>query len=265
MVKICSKDFDIKKIAESGQIFRMNPCADGSYFLVAEDKTLRIFGNELCCSQSEFDSFWKGYFDLEADYEAFRNAVPKSDTFLRDASDFGRGIRILRQDPWEMLVSFIISQRKSIPSIKVCIESLAAHYGEEIGEGVFAFPKAGALASASLEDLHSCALGYRDSYVLGAARAVYEGKIDLEGLRGLCYEDLLGKLMELRGVGAKVANCVALFAYHKIEAFPVDTWIEKVLRERYAAGFPFERYQGFAGVMQQYMFYFARSGGAGSE
>ena len=262
MITINNANFDIKKIAESGQCFRMNK--EGDHFVnIAKGKIIRIYENKLDCTKSEYNSFWIGYFDLESDYSAFLDKIPKSDKFLTDAAEFGRGIRILRQDPWEMLISFIISQRKSIPAIKTAIESLCRNYGDIISESqedyVFAFPTVSRLANASENTLKECGLGYRVPYVLSAARMVENGDLDLEKIAKLSDTELNAELMRVCGVGKKVANCVSLFAYHRIAAFPIDVWIAKVLESKYNNDFPFELYQGFAGVIQQYMFYFARS------
>lgn len=259
MITINNEDFDIEKIADSGQCFRMNK-EDDHYLCIAGDKVLRVYGNKLDCSKKEYDSFWKNYFDLNTDYSVFRNAIPKNDKYLRNAASFGKGIRILRQDPWEMLISFIISQRKSIPAIKTSIESICKLCGNAIaGErSLKSFPTAKSLAKLTEDELKTCSLGYRASYVKAAAELVSSGRIDLEALNCLSDEDLMAELVKLYGVGVKVANCVSLFGYHRIGAFPIDVWIARVLEEEYPKGFPFKRYDGFAGVIQQYMFYAAR-------
>ncbi len=271
MIRIESEDLDIKKIAASGQCFRMNKVgeagaegarADGGgaiYELTAFGKLLRMrdepSGASFDCSEEEVGRLWRGYFDLNYDYAAVRASIDPEDGYLTKAAENGRGIRILRQDPWEALISFIISQRKNIPAIKAAVEAVSRSFGEEIGEGRFAFPDPARLAAAGEDELKACSLGYRVPYVSLAARAVDSGELDLSALSALSDCELLEELMKLKGVGIKVASCAMLFGYHRIAAFPIDVWISRVLASEYPQGFPFERYEGFAGILQQYMFY----------
>ena len=274
MFRIQYPYLDMKKIAESGQIFRFN-VYDDEYSLVAGDKLLFIKEDDdgyiLSCSKSEFEEFWTDYFDLRLDYSDFEKNIPADDLFLTNAAEYSYGIRILNQDKWEMLISFIISQRKSIPAIKSSIEKLAKTYGKKIDMQVpdfiknidknsefFAFPTPKTLADASLDDLNACSLGYRSPYIEASAKAVYRGDIDLEALSKLDDNELLAALMSLKGVGIKVANCVALFGYHRIAAFPIDVWIKRMIDEHYDGEFPLKLYDGYAGVIQQYIFYYGR-------
>lgn len=261
MEYIPEQDFNLKKIADSGQCFRLNQLEPGRFRLTARNRcvelTERADAWALDCPEAEFNALWRGYFDLDADYAAFRAAVPEKDTYLTAAAEFGTGIRILRQDPWEMLVTFIISQRKNIPAIRACVETLCARYGESLGPE-YAFPSPAALSEAGEEGLRACALGYRAGYVLAAAQLVQTGTLDLQTLASLGDQELLEALTVVPGVGVKVANCVSLFGYHRIAAFPRDVWINRVVREHYRGRFPLYRYKGFAGVMQQYLFYYAR-------
>ncbi|MDU5596227.1 MAG: DNA glycosylase [Lachnospiraceae bacterium] len=274
MFRIQYPHLDMKKIAESGQIFRFN-VYDDEYSLVAGDKLLFIKEDDdgyiLSCSESEFEEFWIDYFDLRLDYSDFEKNIPADDLFLINAARYSYGIRILNQDKWEMLISFIISQRKSIPAIKSSIEKLAKTYGKKIDMKVpdfiknidknsefFAFPTPKALADASIDDLNACSLGYRSPYIEASAKSVYRGDIDLEALSVLDDNELLAALMSLKGVGIKVANCVALFGYHRIAAFPIDVWIKRMIDEHYDGEFPLKLYDGYAGVIQQYIFYYGR-------
>ncbi|EGG90527.1 hypothetical protein HMPREF0491_02713 [Lachnospiraceae oral taxon 107 str. F0167] len=265
---------DMKKIADSGQIFRFN-VYDDEFSLVAGDKLLFIKedknGYILSCSEKEFNEFWLDYFDLSLDYGDFEKNIPETDVFLKDAAKYSYGIRILNQDKWEMLISFIISQRKSIPAIKSSIEKLAKVYGKKIDMKIpefiknidadtefYTFPTPKELANADIEALNACSLGYRSPYIEASAKAVYRKDIDLNAIDSLDDEELLKALMSLKGVGIKVANCVALFGYHRIAAFPIDVWIKRMIDEHYDGEFPLELYKGYAGVIQQYIFYYGR-------
>ncbi len=259
-------DFDPQKIADSGQCFRMKP-HDGGHVLVSGGRQLTVQASgegrfAFSCSGEEFTSYWHSYFDLGASYASYRAAIPERDVFLTRAAEYGRGIRILRQEPFETLITFILSQRKNIPAIKQGVESLCRCFGEAKqgpAGAYYAFPSPEALAAQSLDALRSCSLGYRAPYVQAAARMVASGEVDLLALTKAPQAELMQALHTIPGVGEKVANCVSLFAFHRIEAFPVDVWIARVVEERYAGHFPLGRYKGFAGVIQQYLFYYARS------
>ena len=273
--------FQLKQIADSGQCFRMTPCADpddsytvisGTHFVKVSQTgdTVRFF-----CSDEEY-SFWEQYFDLNTDYGAYFAAVDENDPYLKKAAEFGQGIRILRQDPWEMIITFIISQQKTIPAIRQLVEALSCRYGTR-KDGFYAFPTPAQLSAASLEDLLSMKLGYRAKYIRRVCEDACAGRLDLARLSVLPYEEAMEYLTGFYGIGEKVANCICLFGLHHIDAFPVDTWIKKILDREYApkshipAGLPkahfydalvkehFARYCGFAGIMQQYIFYFERS------
>lgn len=256
--------FDIRQISESGQCFRMRMTGEDSARVVAFSRVLDIYGRgdggyELSCSEKELDEMWKDYFDLDTDYGAFIDAIDPSDAYLNAAADTGRGIRILRQEPFETLISFIISQRKNIPAIQASVEKLCLTCGKEIEKGIYAFPTAEAIASLSERELGGCSLGYRVPYVREAARRIACNDIDLEALYGYDDGELMEALLSFYGVGKKVANCVMLFAYHRISAFPVDVWIKRIEDEHYRGRFPVEQYPGFAGVLQQYMFFHSRN------
>lgn len=253
-VKI-DNDFDLRKIAESGQCFRWNPVGGGGYRIQAKDRMLTICptGQGLY-EVSEWDAFWENYFDLSTGYAEIRAGISEDDPYLRAAAQAGEGIRILRQDPWETLITFIISQRKSIPAIKGCVEKLCRAAGRKLSEGYYAFPTKDELAALSTEDLRACGLGYRAKYIA----AVAGSSTDVDEMRTLDDEQLLKELMLLPGVGVKVASCTMLFGFHRLNLFPEDVWINRVLEEHYPDGFPFERYAPYCGVMQQYLFYYRR-------
>ena len=274
MVTIENDCFSISQICESGQCFRLDPVSENIYELIAADRYLEIEiqreedGREktvFSCTQEEYGRFWKTYFDLDASYSDYIKQIDGKDDYLRAAAEFGRGIRILRQDIWEMILTFILSQQNNIPRIKKLIRVLSEKYGEERktpeGKKYFASPTARSLAAASEEELRSLKLGYRSRYICKTAKQVAEEEINLTELSEMSYKDAREELMKLSGVGGKVADCICLFALHQMDAFPVDTHIRQVLDAHYADGFPFDRYKGCAGVMQQYIFYYDLKGG----
>ena len=210
--------------------------------------------------EEELRDFWAPYFDLEGDYGAYKKRIDPADAYLVRAADFGRGIRILKQDLWEMIVSFLISQQNNIPRIRRCIANICERYGERrqnSQERTYdTFPRPEALAKAREEDLRDCNLGYRSRYIKKTARMVMDGEISLEAVRNMKYPEAREELLKLYGVGEKVADCICLFALHQMEAFPVDTHIRQALEKHYPQGFPFDRYKDCSGVMQQYIFYY---------
>jgi len=230
------------------------------------------------CSEEEYESFWKHYFDIDGttDYKEIKQMVPQSDVFLTNAIQTGSGIRILNQDLWEMIVSFLISQQNNIPRIHKCIENISRRYGEKRHcqtQNYYTFPTPEALANLEEDALMECNLGYRSKYVVRTAREIVEGKFDLDEIAAMSYLDARAKLLEMYGVGVKVADCICLFALHHLESFPIDTHIKQVLEREYgmdtrklslesfssnnsaASANPLARYSGVQGVIQQYIFY----------
>ena len=264
-MNIILNDFSIEEICDSGQCFRMNKLEDGSVEVIAKGKYLIVRQNgssvEFSCDENEFEDVWKPYFDIDqkTDYGKIKASVDKEDLYLSNAIKFGDGIRILNQDLFEMIISFIISQRNNIKRIKACIKKLCEKYGEkrQCGDVIYYdFPTAEALYNADIEDIRSLGVGYRDAYIKRAAEAIYKGDFDMDRLWNMGYEEARNYLLTLHGVGAKVADCICLFALHKVDAFPRDTHIISIVDKEYNGEFPFEKYEGYAGVLQQYMFFY---------
>ena len=281
MVTIENNCFSIPQICESGQCFRLDAVSEDTYELLAGSRYLKIRirenlaeaagrdGNRkansqgetiLYCTQEEYDTFWKEYFDLSVSYSDYIGQIDEQDDYLKSAAEFGSGIRILRQDTWEMIITFILSQQNNIPRIKGLIRALSERYGKKCetpeGRAYYAFPCAEELSRAAEEELRELKLGYRSKYICQTARMVAGGEINLDALKEMEYTEARTELMRLSGIGGKVADCICLFALHQMDAFPVDTHIKKVLELHYPHGFPFEKYRGCAGVMQQYIFYY---------
>ncbi|MCM1100713.1 MAG: 8-oxoguanine DNA glycosylase [Clostridium sp.] len=268
MIKLRTEHFGLAQICESGQCFRMRHIEEERYRVIAGSRYLELEQRDgecaFDCEEEEFQRFWAAYFDLETDYAAYTALIDPEDTYLRTAAEFGSGIRILRQDLWEMIVSFLISQQNNITRIRRCIENICERYGERMvnaGREVYhAFPTPEALAGLAPDALMECNLGYRSKYVVRTARSVVSGECDLEALRRMPYERAREELLQLYGVGEKVADCICLFALHHREAFPIDTHIRQALQAHYGQGFPMERYRDCRGVLQQYMFYYELAG-----
>ena len=251
------------KTFECGQCFRWNADENGGYVGVASGRAARVFtrGGMAVIECDEADiGFWREYLDMDTDYVKARESVMLGD-YLTECAEYGRGIRILRQDKWEALCSFIISQCNNIPRIKSIVEKLCAMFGEamETPWGVkYSFPTASRVALLEEPELAPLRSGYRAAYIINAARAVASGDIDLEYAATLDGNEARKYLKSLNGVGDKVANCAVLFGLHRMDAFPVDVWIKRALKENLPAGFDPATLGDYAGLAQQYMFFHAR-------
>ncbi|MDO5539684.1 MAG: DNA glycosylase [Eubacteriales bacterium] len=264
MIKVSIDNFDLEQICRSGQCFRMARREDGRYCVIAGSRYLELEQQDdqiiFYCEKEEFTKVWESYFDLGRDYGAYIRQINPGDLYLINAAEFGSGIRILQQDLWEMIVSFLISQQNNIVRIRRCIQNICESYGEkkmnDRGEVYYGFPKPEDLAWLHEDDLKPCNLGYRSKYVVRTAKSIASGELDLEAVSRMSYKKAKEELLKLFGVGEKVADCICLFALHHLEAFPVDTHINQALQNHYKRGFPKRRYEGFQGVVQQYIFYY---------
>ncbi|MCR4717111.1 MAG: DNA-3-methyladenine glycosylase 2 family protein [Lachnospiraceae bacterium] len=271
MIISITDDFNLYKIANCGQCFRGVEIKDGVYRFITKEnviylkeaennpKTSHTTKLDISATKSEWEKIWMPYFDMERSYKDVR-ALIKDDSYLENAANLGQGIRILRQDAFEMLITFIISQRKSIPAIRTSVERISKLHGKKLKtdyETIYAFPTAEKLANA--KDLESCGLGYRLPYILEASKDVKSGLLDLDKLYSYDDEELFNALKEVKGVGDKVSNCICLFAFNRTARAPVDVWIKRVIDDQYNGINPFPKYGENAGIMQQYMFYAAKN------
>lgn len=253
--------FDLKNTFDCGQCFRWNENPDGSYSGIVRGKALRIFRREGSvflegCSEEDFNGIWKDYFDLDQNYDSIRKEIISLSPELRSAVESIDGIRILRQEPWEALCSFIISQNNNIPRIKGIVTRLCEGFGTPCENGS-SFPSAEALACLSPEDLAPLRAGFRARYIIDAAQKVSSGQVDLEKMRTAPIEDCRKELMTITGVGAKVAECTLLYGLHRLEAFPIDVWMKKALATLFCGITP-SSLGPYAGVAQQYIFHYSR-------
>lgn len=262
-------ELDPVKTFECGQCFRWNADQNGVYTGVAGGRAARVVTENgrvyISSNEEDFENFWKDYFDLGLDYEAIRRGFDAGD-YLRRCAEFGAGIRILRQERWEALCSFIISQCNNIPRIKKIVETFCRCFGEAVeleGEVLYSFPDAAVTARLEERDLAPLRCGYRAEYIINAARAVDSGELDLEALSRTDTDTAMKALLSVRGVGKKVANCAVLFGLGHMDAFPVDVWMKRALSEHFPPDFDPKTLGPYAGLAQQYIFYYARSGEGG--
>lgn len=270
-MKLKLKDFSIQQIAESGECFRWNKLEDNKYVGVIMGGVCMVEqnGEEVIFDSNLPDNAIKHYFDLERDYSKIK-AFYKNDEILVKAIKYGEGIRILNQEKFETLISFIISANNNIPRIKKSVEKISEKYGKKIeykGNTYFTFPTPEELRVATIEELRECGVGFRDKYIKEATEMVSKFHIDLEKISKLSTDECKKELIKIKGVGSKVADCVMLFSMEKADAFPVDVWIKRIMEnlyikqevslkqiEKYAK----EKFGEYAGIAQQYLFVYAK-------
>lgn len=268
------KDFDPTHTFMCGQCFRWDPESDGSYTGVAFSKAVNISctGGNLTIKNitpDEFNSQWKDYLDLDTDYNMIKTSLSGDDN-VKKAMDFGWGIKILNQEIFECLISFIISTQNAIPRIKKIVSKLSEMYGTKTefdGRTYYAFPTLSQLSDITEDDLAPLKAGYRVSYIVDALQKLKSGEVNLQNIKSMSYADAKKELMKIKGVGPKVADCVLLFSAGKKEAFPIDVWVKRTVqtlylgenaKEKEISAFANEHFGEFAGVAQQYLFYYAR-------
>ena len=263
--------FDIAETLECGQCFRFARKSHKEYAVIAFSKMLHIRQDAgviefYPCTDYEFENIWAPYFDLDRDYSAIKSCL-LADPVMARAIGFAGGIRILKQDPWECLLSFIISQNMNIPRIKKLIATISEQYGDSLA-GFHAFPSAGQMLPVGVEGLINCKTGFRAKYLFDAITKVANGELCLSAMANLPTIDLKKVLKSIYGVGDKVADCVLLFSFGRHEVFPMDVWVKRAMAQLYFKGqdirakdayaFAQEKFGAHAGVAQQYLFYYMR-------
>ena len=235
--KLTAEQFNPEVIMNSGQVFRMKretKGADGTpdtYSACSGDNDVYFYLNtdtdcwDFVCEEEQWD-FWQRYFDFETDYVKYNDLIRKSnDKFLKDALKDSFGMRILRQDLWEVFISYVISQNNNIPKIKKSIQTLCDRYSDGIH-----FPKPQVLAFIpEAELMDGTALGYRADYIIGISKQVVEGSLDIKKISEMEYDDAMNNLLKIKGIGPKVANCIMLYGFHFMESYPIDTWMKKII------------------------------------
>ena len=273
------EDFDLGQTLECGQCFRFNKIKDNEYIIVAHHIMQRvgqvqdsvIFYN---CDIDTFNNIWYEYFDFGTNYKEIKDYLLQYDDKLKEAIEKKNGIRILKQEFFENLLSFIISQNKQIPHIMKIVDDIANKYGDKLGEyegrEYYSFPTVEQLKNATEEDFKALKTGFRAPYLMDAIKLVADGSINPDNFKDLSTLEVEKELIKIKGVGTKVANCVLLFSLGRRDAFPVDVWIQRIMEELYYNGektkkeviidFAKEHFGEYGGYAQQYLFYYARDG-----
>lgn len=273
--------FELRDIFECGQCFRWNAKDDGSYTGVIKNGVINVkkINNDVIfegiCNGNIAD-ICRDYFDLNRDYNKIKTTLSNVDEYLEESIEYGAGIRILNQDLWEMIISFIISANNNIPRIKGIIEKMSQKYGNKIvwkGKDYYIFPTIKQLSSASKDDLRALGMGFRDTYIFNTTNTIASGDINLEELHNeKDTSKVREKLLTLSGVGPKVADCILLFSTLKrFDVFPIDVWVRRVMNDLYIKNedetkvskkeiekLAKEKYGDLEGIAQQYLFYWRR-------
>ena len=252
---------DLELTLDCGQAFRwvknddqsFSGVVKGVYLNISKQNDNIILKNT---TKEDFENIWYDYFDFGKDYVKITEAL-KQDSLIAPTVDEYYGIRILNQDSWEALCSFVISQQNNIKRIKGIIDRLCKAYGEEVCDGFYSFPSAEKLSKLTAPDFEALGCGYRSKYLERLAKDVVNSKIDLEKIKTLSLEQARKELLNIYGVGIKVADCALLFGFGFFDAFPVDVWMKRVM-EHYPNGLP-ECFDGIKGIAQQYLFHWARN------
>lgn len=273
-------DFNIKHIFDCGQCFRFNPIDENTYLGVAKGKALKISQHDdtvilYDTTEKDWNETWFNYFDLGRDYGEIKKTL-SNDPVMKTAISYGDGIRILNQDLWEAVISFIISASNNIPRIKGIIERFCENYGNKITymrNTYYSFPEIETTSKLSKEELAVIRSGFRDKYIMDAARKFYSGELDEGYIKSLSTSDAKKALMTINGVGNKVSNCILLFGLGRADSFPVDVWIKRIMEYCYFDGeqsietiseFAENKFGSIGGFAQQYLFFYARENKIGT-
>lgn len=272
--------FKLEDIFECGQCFRWDRQEDGSYIGVIKNGVLKVSkqGKSVAFEgvlEGDINSIVYDYFDLETNYNDFKDRLSKIDDNMKRSIEFGNGIRILNQDLWEMVVSFIISANNNIPRIKGIINRISEKVGQKVtwnGKDYFLFPSPEELSKLSVADLRALGTGFRDKRIYNTTQIVINKEINLDSLIKIkSTEEIRNELLKLDGVGEKVADCILLFALHRFDTFPVDVWVRRVMNVLYIHNkdeakvnkkqireVAYSLFGEIEGIAQQYLFYWAR-------
>lgn len=264
-----AQNFDPFMVFNCGQCFRWSVSSDGSFCGVAKGKVLSVskIGEDILIKGTDLEDYkenWHNYFDMSRDYSEIINCLSK-DSVLEKAVKFGHGIRILKQEFFECVISFIISANNNIPRIEGIIKRLCENFGQKINEGYYSFPSACDMKYVTVEMLAPIKLGYRAKYIVNTINAFIRGEIDEKYILSLPTELARKELCKISGVGPKVADCILLFSLGRFDAFPTDVWVKRVMSELYmcsegdAAALGCSLYGDYAGIAQQYLFFWRRS------
>lgn len=272
MIKI-NNDFDIDSTITCGQIFRYE-LIDDTYIIILKDRVISIKkdGKYLLIESNNEDKLLDvvtDYFDLKRDYKKITSDLINMDKRLEDAVNYSSGLHMIHQDPFETVIEYVISQNNRVPSIANSLNMIALKYGKEVifnNKKYYLFPEYSKLKDVSVEEYRLCKVGFRDKYIYDIVQAINLNLLDLNKIYEMNDTDALNYLIGFKGIGNKVASCILLFAYHKFNVYPIDTWVKKYMKDEYGIEtekdikkFTNEKYMEYSGLAIQYMFNYKRN------
>ncbi len=275
MIKVkLKKPFKLYDTVICGQIFRFFPLNDGSFDVILKDRVINIYqkDNALYVSsndETDLEKVVRNYFDLDNDYEKMDDFLIKNDVKLKDAINFSKGLTMIKQDPFETVMEYIISANNGVPQISAALNNIAEKYGKKVtfnNKEYYLFPIFNDLKDLSESDYRACKVGFRDKYLKQMVDKLNNGDVNLDEFYTLDTTDSLNKLMENNGIGPKVASCILLFAYQKYDVFPIDTWVKKIMKNDYKIEgekkireFAVKTYGKYSAIALQYLFNYSRN------
>lgn len=263
-INVIVEGFSLKDTLDCGQCFRWKnisnsewDCFEGvaynKHLVLCQKENLLVFKDT---SLDDYYKIWQEYFDLTTDYESIKSIITK-DITIKKSCEYAGGIRILKQDPWETICSFIISQNNNIPRIKGIIDNYCVTFGTRF-DNTYSFPTPEILSTKTLDQLSITKAGFRNKYILDAAQKISSGHVDISKINDMDIDEARELLRSIKGIGPKVSECILLFGFYRLEAFPIDVWIKRALDYFYKDGFPQDITQ-YRGVAQQYIFHYIRT------
>ena len=272
MIKL-EKSFDLKSTITCGQIFRYEEISNG-YIVILNDRIISIIDKDnyyIVESNNEenLEHIVNDYFDLNRDYNKICKSILKVDNKLKNALEYGKGLRIIHQNPFETIIEYVISQNNRVPSIANSLNLLANKYGKKVifkNKEYYLFPTPNDLKNANVENYRNCKVGFRDKYLYEIVNSINNNVLKLDDINFMKSDEALNYLMSFKGIGMKVSSCILLFAYQKFDVFPVDTWVKKFMKDDYniegeanIKKFASEKYKEYSGLAIQYMFNYKRN------
>ncbi|GHU81943.1 8-oxoguanine DNA glycosylase [Clostridia bacterium] len=256
-------DLNLKETLNCGQCFRWEETADGEFKGVVKNKVVTASMNGTTfilkgATNNDLVTVWADYFDTSRNYKKIQELLGDVHPTLKKAIAYAPGIRILKQEPWEALCSFIISQNNNIPRIKGIIKSLCELYGDKIDNENYSFPTPFKLIRAREADLEPIKSGFRAKYILDAVKKVGTGEVNFQQMKTMPLEEAREYLMQINGVGPKVADCVLLYGLQRLECFPIDVWMKRAMKTLFPDVEDYTEFGKYAGVAQQYIFHYSR-------
>lgn len=272
-IEINVEYFNLKYTLECGQCFRWKNVDNGTYVGIIRDRVIKIRqeGNKLYVKSDKdknLEDVVREYFELDKDYKAIEERIIKVDEYVKKAVKNTSGLRHLKQDFFETIISYVISANNNIPRISKSVTEISRRFGKEIefeGEKYYLFPRPEELSSVTIDEYRECGVGFRDKYIYNIVKKINSGEIDLEKMQQMDTSDLRALLLTLMGIGPKVADCILLFSCSKQEVFPIDVWVERVMKKLYFKDkeankkeilkYADQNFGKDAGIIQQHLFY----------